>query len=540
MKLAVLSNINADFIAKQLKTDYEVCPTIGYGMVWEPFLDKNSAFRQFAPNVVVFLMDICQLLDGQTELARAKAIIDDWFSLLDQCAEDTMTCFVSDATWSSFAVADLDEFVVEDILSYWNKALRKRLEQRTNLHRLPLCQLIKKIGADHIYDSKLWYMGKIPYTYNGNTEIARMIHKTVERIQRTPKKLLLLDLDNTLWGGILGEDGIDGIALSDDKSGAVYRDVQRKVKQMQQRGVLLAVVSKNNLSDVEQVWREHPYMILKKDDFVSLRINWTDKAQNIREIAGELNLGMSSFVFVDDMPNERENIRMQLPEVIVPDFPAQTEQLPVFFDEIFCTYFQKGRMTEEDAVKTQQYHDQAERERSRQGVDFETFLRSLKLRAERVKLGEREKERVVQLINKTNQFNLTTRRYTRQELEAKLAEGWEVYAYKVADRFGDYGLVAVIMVDMKESRIDNFVMSCRVMGKRVENYLLEQVEADMKEKGKTTLYGEYIPTAKNIPVRDFFADAGYREVSKEQETIRYKLILSENPVRLHTVNSDEK
>ena len=383
------------------------------------------------------------------------------------------------------------------------------------------------------------FLGKIPFSHNGNVKIADGIRSTANCFARVPKKIFVLDLDNTLWGGVLGEEVVENIKLSDDGVGAIYKNVQRLIKQMIPRGVMLAVCSKNNLSDVEEVWSRHTHMVLRRDDFVSLKINWKDKVENIAEMARELNIGLSSFVFLDDMPNERENVRARLPEVTVPDFPKNLEQLPACVVNIWREHFQKLRSTLEDASKTQQYIDNAKRADAAEGMDYESFLQSLCLTAERVDLDEHSKARVVQLINKTNQFNLTTRRRNLLELDQFIDAGGKVYAYRVADKFGDYGIVAVILADVKDGvpTVDTFLMSCRIMGKQLENFFIDRIEKDFLLAGYETLQAEYIPSSKNMPVAEFYDGLGYERIDEQSTSVKYRIRLTDRPARIFFVNN---
>ena len=538
IKIAVLSNVNADCISRQLKTDFDVCPPVGYGDIWGRLLDTNSDLHKFAPQLIFVIIDVGHLIESAVEPADQLRLIDEWFDMFDRSAPSTFEYFISDASLNGDDITDLDEFNAAALERRWNDQLRDRITRHANVHRFPFDRIVRRCGADNFFDDKMWYLGKIPFTHNGNVRIADGIRSTANCFARVPKKILVLDLDNTLWGGVLGEDGVDGIKLSDDGIGAIYKTVQRLIKQMIPRGVMLAVCSKNNLSDVEEVWSRHPHMVLRRDDFVSLKINWQDKVENIADMARELNIGLSSFVFLDDMPNERENVRARLPEVTVAEFPSNIEQLPACVENIWREHFMKARSTSEDAVKTQQYLDNAKRADAAQGMDYNSFLRSLHLTAERVELDERPKARVVQLINKTNQFNLTTRRRTLLELDRFIDVGGRVYAWRVTDKFGDYGIVAVILASVESGTptIDTFLMSCRIMGKHLENFFIDRVEKDFLSAGYETLQAEYIPSTKNMPVAEFYDGLGYERVDEQSGAIKYRIRLTERPAREFFVN----
>lgn len=280
-------------------------------------------------------------------------------------------------------------------------------------------------------------------------------------------------------------------------------------------------------------------MLLKKDDFASIKINWKDKASNIREIAEDLNLGLDSFVFIDDMEVERENIRKQLPMVTVPDFPNKIEEYSDFIFKVFNLYFKKLKHSSEHLLKTRQYIDNEKRKKASEGISYDYFLKSLNLKVKRVELNEQVKERIAQLHGKTNQFNLTTRRYTRADIEYLLDLGCEIYAYNINDKFGDYGLTAVAIVDLKKSELLSFLMSCRIMGKLIENYVIDQIENELLEAGYNHLITRYIKTNKNIPVENFFDKLGYEIIDKNDSETVYKLDLYRKKTRRFYINNTD-
>lgn len=533
--LSILSNINADYILQIIAKDTPVVPSVGYGNIWGPLLDNNSILNKYNPRVVIFLIDIEDLVCDSISLQDSLGKINQWFNQMENVIVSDVEYFVSDVCFRTETIEDNDCLENSTIESYWNEKLLNSVKEHKNIHILKLRSKIESIGKESFFSSKLWYMGKIPYTNKGNKIVAETIIDSIKIINRINKKVLVLDLDNTLWGGILGEKGPNGIDLSDDHVGAIYKTVQRKIKKMKQLGVMLGVCSKNNLTDVLEVWKFNTHMLLQHDDFVSLKIDWNDKADNIIQMAKELNVGLDSFVFIDDMPNERENIKLRVPGVIVPDFPQKIDDYPDFFDKIFIKYFQRIHSTDEDLVKTQQYLENTKREESSKGLSYEEFIKSLCLRVNRIELNEQRLERIVQLIGKTNQFNLTTKRYSRQDINKMLESGYKLYAYNINDRFGDYGLVAVVIINTQSATIDSFIMSCRVMGKLVENCIIDRIENELLSLGITKLNSVYIKTQKNSPVEYLYDNLGYTIV--EQNTIgkKYYIDLKNKPKREYYV-----
>ncbi len=534
--ISILSNVNTDYVLRLVSREVEAVPAQGYGDIWGKMLDSHSSFCQMNPETVFLIVDIEELLINCDSFQTSAAEIDTWFAALDTVVKPEKNYFISDVCFRSVQLSDHDTFFAENIEVYWIQKLAAVMEKHGNIHALKLNPQIRRIGQNAFFSEKLMYMGKIPYSNEGTSLVAQEILRSVSLLKRTPKKVLVMDLDNTLWGGVLGESGVDGIELSDDHIGAVYRDVQRKLNRFTQTGTLLAIASKNNLSDVEEVWSRHSYMLLKKESFASIRINWEDKADNLLSIAQELNLGLDSFVFLDDSPAERDNIARRLPEVTVAGFPDRIEEYPGFIDRLYMEYFQPLKLTKEDKQKTRQYAENAKRVQAAQNLTYEEFLKSLKLEVFRVDLNDKRMDRVAQLIGKTNQFNLTTRRYTRSELESMLQSHYEIYAYQVKDKFGDYGLVAVAIVNLDIPEIDSFLMSCRVMGREIERYVIDDIENDMQQKGYSVLKARFIRTKKNMPVADLYEKLGYQVVSASDEEKTYTIDLLNRPQRELFVN----
>ncbi len=344
------------------------------------------------------------------------------------------------------------------------------------------------------------------------------------------KKCLVLDLDNTLWGGVLGEDGVDGIQLGGDYPGKAYSAWQQALLQLQRDGVILAVCSKNNEADVDEAWRLNPHMVLKREHFSALRVNWQDKATNIREIADELNIGLDSMVFVDDNPSERELVKQVLPMVEVPAFPAKPYLLMPFFRDLLNTYFRVYAVTSEDRAKTEQYRANAQR-RAEQArfVDMESFLYSLDLQLDILPADEHNLPRIAQMTQKTNQFNLTTRRYTEADVAQRLSQGWRVFCMSVSDRFGDNGITATVFIEPVsdlEVNIDSLLLSCRILGKGIEEAFIKTVFNLLRLDGYRTVTADYLPTAKNGQTADFLDRMGMTPVAVGDDGAKhYKMAL---------------
>ena len=313
----------------------------------------------------------------------------------------------------------------------------------------------------------------------------------------------------------------------------------RSIKAMQDVGVILTCVSKNNEADALEVLQQHPHMILRDTCFSLLKINWEDKYKNIRMIAVQLNIGLDAMVFVDDNQTERESVKHMLPEVTVPDFPRQIELLPHFAETLYKMYFKQLRITSEDKEKTAQYHIKIKSDQLQQeSKDFNQFLQQLAIWVKPYRNCHNHLERIQQLFIKTNQFNLTTIRYTVQQVVDFInAKEWDVWSFEVGDKFGDSGIVGVILVDKRQEVpvIESFVLSCRVMGKRIEYALIDFIEKQLETEGYSQLEGKYHKTAKNVPVQALYPSLGYKII----ESGHYGISLTNRPTRDYFVHFKE-
>lgn len=280
--------------------------------------------------------------------------------------------------------------------------------------------------------------------------------------------------------------------------------------------MILAICSKNNEQDVLEAWEKNPYMVLRKDSFCGWRINWTDKATNLKELAEELNIGLDSFVFVDDNPTERELIRQILPMVAVPEFPEQPYMLPMFFKHLVEDYFKVYSITNEDRKKTEHYKANAKRAKALKSfADLDTFLESLDIQITIEAANDFNIQRITQMTQKTNQFNLTTKRYTDADILRFIEQGWKIWCISVADKFGDNGITGCLMVNGTE--IDTFLLSCRILGKGIEFAFAKRVMAILKNSGTSELRAKYLPTVKNSQVKDFYEKCGFTLTDEHED-----------------------
>ncbi len=419
-----------------------------------------------------------------------------------------------------------------------NATLRAHLPAGAFL--VDLEQVSGAMGRERFYDPRRYHWTKQPFSDPGACRLAEHLWAALRALHTGPKKVLVLDLDNTLWGGIVGEAGPLGIALGDGPDGEAHRAFQFHVKRLAQRGVLLAVASKNNPDDAREPFRSNPDMALGLGDFAAFEAGWDPKPAMLRRIAATLGLGLDSFVFFDDDPAEREQIRQTLPEVEVVEVPADPAEYVRALQA--GLYFEAAALTREDAERAEQYqHERQRREAQQAFASTDDYLRSLDMRAEAGAVDEAAFPRCAQLIAKTNQFNLTTRRHGVEEIRRLVAlPGAVALTLRVADRFGDHGLVSVLIAvpegegeapaeppaphGPRALRVDTWLMSCRVIGRTVEEFMFNTLLARARELGYGRILGEYIPTAKNAPVRDLYDRLGFaRQTEAPDGSVAYTL-----------------
>jgi FkbH-like protein len=397
-----------------------------------------------------------------------------------------------------------------------NQELQRIASEHRGLFILDYDSLVARYGRLPWHDERKWLIARMPIAADHLIYMAREWLRFLLPLSGRTAKVLVADLDNTLWGGVIGEDGITGIKLGTEYPGAAYQNLQRALLDLSCRGILLAIASKNNLEDAMQALENHPEMLLRPSNFADVRINWNDKVQSLQEIASALNVGVDSLAFLDDNPVEREQIRAALPEVFVVDLPED----PLAFASTIrdCPVFERLALSHEDQKRTNLYALQ--RERSEAENNFKTkedFFRYLEQEAEVVPVSSATIARVAQLTQKTNQFNLTTQRHTEQQIaEMAVRSAWQVLSIRVRDRFGDHGLVGVAITrdEGENCEIESFLLSCRVIGRTVETAFLSHLAQGAASRGRCRLSGRFFPTTKNAPARDFYARHGFELVEE--------------------------
>ena len=424
-----------------------------------------------------------------------------------------------------------DGAVANAIADFNSNAMRMATE-RPNVKWVDFTEFTARFDQESLINWKYFFMMQSLLNPKLAHDFQLWWKRVDEEMDLKRRKCLVLDLDNTLWGGVLGEDGVDGILLGGDYPGNAFTTWQYSLLQLERNGVILAVCSKNNEADVFEAWENNPHMVLKREHFSAMRINWNDKVTSLTEIADELNIGLDSMVFIDDNPAERELVKQMLPQVIVPDFPEKPYQLMTFYKELVERYFRIYEVTDEDRAKTVQYRANTMRRAERSRFDdFDSYLYSLDIQMEVIPADDHNLPRIAQMTQKTNQFNLTTHRYSEADLRQQLDKGWHIYCLSVSDRFGDSGITGTVILNPITPdcvEIDTFLLSCRILGKGIEEAFIKTVLNLLRLDGYRKVAARYFPTLKNVQTADFYDRMGLTCVETGTDgTKRYELQLKE-------------
>jgi FkbH-like protein len=499
-----------------------------YGTINQEFLDPTSGLHQFRPDLVLIFTSWRDLklrpqLNDSREDVRLKvdSEIASWTSLW-RIAREKLQCQVLQSNFATPAWRVMGNLEARHpagfsrFISLVNHALADNAPPEVTIHDVD--HLAAASGRWEWGDDRFFHQAKLPCSPEHLVDYAHSLASLILAQLGAGRKCLVLDLDNTLWGGVIGDDGMGGIRLGQgDPEGEAFVAFQTYVKSLGERGVILAVCSKNTDHVAREVFEKHPDMVLRLDDISCFVANWDDKATNLARIAEQLNIGLNSLVFFDDNPAERSIVRQLRPEVAVPEVPKD----PAYYIRALDRqrYFEALTISAEDLKRTEFYRADSERQALESSVvDLNAFLQSLDMTARIEPVSASTIERTVQLINRSNQFNLTTRRYTNADvLNFTSNPHWVTRTVSLRDRFGDNGLISVLFarVDSDTLVIDTWLMSCRVLKRGVERLLLDNVIAAAIDRGLKRVLGEHIPTKKNELVREHYRTLGFVEVAGE-------------------------
>jgi len=536
-KLAILRSFTVEPIVPLLRAE-----AFAYGIDLEvhvgdfntyvqDMLDSQSPLYRFAPNAVVLAVrtdqaapelwrDFADLAPEAAQAAAERVVrgYEQWIGAFRKHSQAALIVHSLERPSSpSFGVLDhQSEAGQSGLIRQINRELRRIASEFRGVYTLDYDALVARQGGEHWHDERKWLTARLPIAAGYLSHMAREWMRFIVPLSGRTAKVLVVDLDNTLWGGVIGEDGMAGIKVGAEYPGAAYQALQRALLDLSRKGILLAVCSKNNLDDAMEALEKHPGMLVRAKHFAAMRINWTDKAQTLREIAAELNVGIDALAFLDDNPFEREQVRAALPEVTVIDLPKNPLEYASAVRN--CAAFERLTLSAEDQQRTEMYATQKQRAGAEQNFQSkEDFFRFLEQGAELEPVSNLTLARVAQLTQKTNQFNLTTRRYTETQIAEMAKEPtWHIFSIRVHDRFGDHGLVGVAIThDVGEQcEVDTFLLSCRVIGRTVETALLAHLAESASQRGRKRLVGWFLPTKKNAPARDFYQQHGF----ERQET----------------------
>jgi FkbH-like protein len=531
-----------------------------YGQYRQDLLDAGSALHRFAPQAALFSLSAREAI-ASISLAATAAEVDDaigrfiaelrslWRKAREIGAAVIQQTFI-DVSEPLFGGYDR---IVPGAPSAVVTRLNDRLTQAAaedGALLLDVARASQRDGIDAWFDVGRWLQGKLEIAPQAAPFYGDLAARILAALRGLSKKCLVLDLDNTLWGGVIGDDGLEGIVLGEGSgAGEAHLALQHYAKQLKERGVILAVCSKNDAKIAEAAFNDHPEMVLRRSDFAAFQANWDDKAQNLKAIAARLNIGIDSLVFVDDNPIERARIRQSLPMVAVPELPDDAAHYVRCLAD--AGYFEAVAFTADDRSRAEQYAANAEREALLGSAEsMDDFLRGLDMTAVYGPFTAVDHARVVQLINKTNQFNTTTRRYASEEVSRIMDDPNSLtLQFRLLDRLGDNGLVSTMILrptpdDDDALEIENWIMSCRVFGRELEFEAMNLAVEAAKERGVRAFVADYIPTAKNDVISKLYPGLGFTKVDRAAAAsgaTRWRLDLADYVTRkTHIIGQEQQ
>lgn len=516
-----------------------------YNQYNQEILNKNSDLYKFNPDIIFFLIDNRTILDNlfyfpyeYSEEDRKKFVDEKYLeleNLIKTISENlqsklVITNFVI-PTYSPFGIFESKvEFGLKDIVLDLNKKLKELCKNQDSVYLYDFNSFVTKFGERNVLEYKKMFFGDIKISFD---TIPYLIYEFVGYLKPLlglNKKCIVLDLDNTLWGGIVGEEGFEGIKLGPDPAGRPFVEFQRVLKSLLKSGIILAINSTNNSEDAMKVIKEHPHMVLKEEDFACLKINWNDKIANMKDIAKELNIGLDSMVFFDDDPVNRELIKMSIPEIKTIDLPQDPSSYALILRDL--NDFNVLKITDDDFKRAKMYSQEQERhdlESTTKNLD--EYLKKLDIKV-KVQLADKFSiPRISQLSLKTNQFNLTTKRYQEEEIK-KFAKDDKmiVGCAEVEDKFGESGITNIFIIkkNNEEWILDTFLLSCRIIGRGIEEGILGKIIEMAKKEGVKKIKAQFIPTQKNKPAENFLSNYGFQKEGK------YWIFSLQNPIKIPT------
>lgn len=530
IRIAILGDFSTQLLAQTIKSygwevklNFEIFEA-NYDQIEHQINNQGSELYKFKPDFILIFFSTRKLLNNfyQTPYLRKTKFSEDkikkvsklYGTLTNNCSAKLICSNFpehNDYVFGNFSNKTENSFLYQ--LRKINIGLMDLAKNSDNLYVNDIGSLQSQHGANFFFDPKNYIKADMVFSLDSLPIISK---NTVDLIQANLgkiKKCLVLDLDNTLWGGIIGDDGLEKIQIGNLGIGKAFSEFQSWIKQLKERGIILAVCSKNNEKTAKEVFLKHPDSVLRLKDFAIFVANWNNKVENLKTIQANLNIGFDSMVFLDDSPFEREMIKKEFPEICVPDLPRDPAEYMEFLKGL--NLFETATQSEEDKLRTKYYQDESKRIAAKKSTSNENqFLSKLKMRGRIEPFEKFNIPRVAQLTQRTNQFNLTGRKYSEQEIDKFTKDKNCVnLAVHLKDKYGDYGLTSVVHLKRKGVGlfIENWVMSCRVFNRGFENYILNNLVAHLTKKGYKSLTGKFVPTGKNDYAKDFFSKAGFEK-----------------------------
>lgn len=530
-KLAVLGNSATQFFSAAVQ-GYAKLEGVNlnlfdadYNQIDAQLIDSSSETCAFKPDAVLIYLATDKLYEEFLDLPQsekssfAQNTIDRLKNYWNLAAQNTGARIlqmnfteIDDKAFGSYGCKLEPSFAFQ--LRKLNYLLAEEACARRDVYPIDALSVQIDLGRNAFYDAALYYNAKMCVSMNSLPYLAKAVVDVVKSLRGSIKKCVVCDLDNTLWGGVIGDDGIAGIEIGELGRGHAFTDLQRWLKQLKERGIILAVCSKNNEETAKEPFEKHEEMVLRLSDISAFVANWDDKATNIKFIQQSLNIGMDSIVFLDDNPFERNLVRSMIPQVTVPELPEDPALYLSFLQA--QNYFETASYSSEDAKRTGQYQAEFERKKSEKSFsNIDDYLKSLEMVGEANAFEEKYFPRIAQLTQRSNQFNLRTIRYTEDQIAA-IANDKECISryYTLKDKFGDHGLVSVVIMkktSATEAFVDTWLMSCRVLKRGMEEFIINQAVEAAKAAGVKILRAEYLPTPKNAMVKDIYKLMGFEE-----------------------------
>lgn len=549
--LFLLASHNTNFLAEKLKNELEIYSQFPYRIEQTEFgryqfdllsdiqapINESKACYVFIERIEDFFADIY----GVTVEENFKAIeqrVMEYLSFVRQIAQRGQRVYVADfAIQKSFPLSIEERLAhskLNELVVRWNELLYQ-LKAENIIEVVPYSHLIQQVGQS--FSNKFWYLARVPFNVQCLEAYSRMVVGVVLASQGLSARALVLDLDNTLWQGVVGDDGKEGIILGGDYPGNLYKDLQSLFLALKNRGLLLTICSKNTESIALDAIDNHPEMRLRQNDFVAHRVNWNPKSQNIKELAQELNLGVQSLCFIDDNPAERDEVRSNVPGMFVPELPCDPAEWYQFICQLPELYV--NQVSESDKKRSELYQQRLEVQKAQVSyANRSEFIKSLEMDISIESLNGDNFERTYQLFTKTNQFNTTTERYSREQLQQwQFSNRYKVLHVRLKDKYSpNYEGVAALVISVSSQKwnIENFVMSCRVMGRDIEQSILNKLMLTAKNDGVQSFVGRYVPSSKNMPVSELYQNHGF--INTDSENWEFDLVASSIPEETKVMN----